>query len=427
MHGLTKLIREDCVPSLGVTEPGAIALATATARQYAPGTVKKISVSMTSGLYKNAFTCGIPNTAETGILYSAALGVLAGNPQKGLLALEGITPADVAAAREWISQGKVTACLSEVTSNLHLVAEVETDCHKAQVVIAHSHANIVSIVADGTTIFENMEQIKTQSVSEEDITQYTLADFVAYCDTVDVEEIAWIKDSYEMNLILAQAGFDCDRAPITKALIAQNGGKVFSQNPQATARVLTGAAIEARVIGLDFPAMSITGSGSHGIICTMPLYAYYKREKIDSQLLYRATALSYLITMYIKAYSGKLSAYCGCGIAAGTGMAGALAYLQGGNLEQISGVISNMASGITGMICDGGNTGCVLKALTALDAAIQAVQLGLDGVFIGAQHGINGSTPEETMQNMGKIADPGMRETERTIVEILERKKPLPW
>ena len=38
------------------------------------------------------------------------------------------------------------------------------------------------------------------------------------------------------------------------------------------------------------------------------------------------------------------------------------------------------------------------------------------------EHGINGRTPEETMRNIGKIASPGMTETERTIVEIQTAK-----
>ena len=65
--------------------------------------------------------------------------------------------------------------------------------------------------------------------------------------------------------------------------------------------------------------MSITGSGAHGIIATMPLYAAYKVQGYAKEQLLRATALSYLVCMYIKEYSGKLSAFCGCAIAAGTG------------------------------------------------------------------------------------------------------------
>lgn len=423
MEQLTSWILQDRAPSLGVTEPGAIALATSTARQYVSGPVTYVAVSMTSGLYKNAFTCGIPNTEKTGSLYSAALGVIAGDPVKGLLALEGITERDVAAAEKMIQKGMVEVNLTEVTSALRIEAVVSTAHDTAQVVIAGSHTNIVRIQVNGEILLDKGES-DALAASELDkaIVQYTLADFVHYCDTVPFSEIACLKEAYAMNLALAQAGLESKRAVISKEMVALNGGRVFSQDALGTAHVLTAAAIEARVIGLDAPAMSITGSGAHGIICTMPLYAAFKCGKLSAERLCRATALSYLVTMYIKAYSGRLSAYCGCGIAAGTGMAAALTYLLGGGVEEIGCTISNMACGITGMICDGGNTGCVLKAMTALDASYKAARLGLRRVTIGTEHGINGKTPEETMKNMGRIADPGMRETERTIVEILEAK-----
>lgn len=48
----------------------------------------------------------------------------------------------------------------------------------------------------------------------------------------------------------------------------------------------------------------------------MPLYAAYKVQGYTKEQLLRATALSYLVCMYIKEYSGKLSAFCGCAIAA---------------------------------------------------------------------------------------------------------------
>ena len=67
--------------------------------------------------------------------------------------------------------------------------------------------------------------------------------------------------------------------------------------------------------------MSITGSGAHGIITTLPLLAECKVKVLSDEKLIRATMLSYLICTYIKEYSGRLSAFCGCGIAGGTGVA----------------------------------------------------------------------------------------------------------
>ena len=168
--------------------------------------------------------------------------------------------------------------------------------------------------------------------------------------------------------------------------------------------------------------MSITGSGAHGIIATMPLYAAYKVSGYTEEQLLRATALSYLICMYIKEYSGKLSAFCGCAIAAGTGMACGLAMMRGEGPEVMTHVINNMASSITGMICDGGNQGCTMKGVVAVDAAWQSVGMAQQGVYIYDVHGINGHTPEDTMRNMGLIASPGMVGTEKTIVDILQTK-----
>lgn len=168
--------------------------------------------------------------------------------------------------------------------------------------------------------------------------------------------------------------------------------------------------------------MSITGSGAHGIIATLPLYGVYKIRGLSEEKLLRATALSYLVCMYIKEYSGRLSAFCGCAIAAGTGMACGLTLLRDGTVEQMTHVINNMASSITGMICDGGNQGCTMKGIVAVDAAFRSVDLAMDDTYIFNVHGINGRTPELTMKHMGLIASPGMVGTEKTIVEIFEGK-----
>ena len=202
-----------------------------------------------------------------------------------------------------------------------------------------------------------------------------------------------------------------------------NGNEVFSGDVVRTAALICNGAIEARVIGLDKPAMSITGSGSHGIIATLPLYAWYKVKQCTLEQLLRATALSFLVCMYIKEYSGKLSAFCGCAIAAGTGSACGLVYLMGGGFDAMGKAINNMSSSITGMICDGGNQGCVMKGLTAVELAFASAELAMQDAYIDDVHGINGATPEETMKNMGTIASPGMVGTEKTIVDILQEKQ----
>ena len=423
MHALTELIKSDMKPALGVTEPGAIAFAVSTAKAHIKGTVKRVGLRLNSGMYKNAFTCGIPGTSEVGNYYAAALGAVAADPKKGLECLEGIGKAEEEAAGEMIKAGMISVSMSSITSRIFIEATVTGETSEAVVTIQDAHTNITKITENGTVVFE--KEAKAAQESKEAtplIHQYTLAQMVEYVNTVSAQELDFIKEAYKVNYELLQEGLKSPKTTYGPYLLKKNGGVLVSEDERKTTSLFCNGAIEARVIGLSKPAMSITGSGAHGIIATMPLYAVYKINNYTDEQLLRATALSYLVCMYIKEYSGKLSAFCGCAIAAGTGMACALAWLKGAGAETMEKVINNMASSITGMICDGGNQGCTMKGIVAVDAAFDSVELAMDDVYIYNAHGINGATPEETMHNMGLIASPGMTGTEKTIVDILDGK-----
>ncbi|MBQ0018718.1 MAG: serine dehydratase subunit alpha family protein [Clostridiales bacterium] len=428
MHTLSKLIYDDMKPAFGVTEPGAIAFAVATAKEKVTGDITSVEVAMNSGMYKNAFTCGIPNSSRYGNLYAAALGAVSAKADLGLESLTYVTADDDKKAAEMVEAGIVKAYMDSVSSKIKIDATVKTDNDTCTVHIADSHTHIISIELNGETIYADKganENVLSEDISPiPEIHKYTLAEILNYIKNVSKDEISFIRDAFIMNLDLLDEGLQSDRAVIAHELLKQNNGMLVTDDPVKTAQLLCNGAIEARVLGLSKPAMSITGSGAHGIIATMPLYAYFKSviKSDDDELLLKATALSYLICMYIKEYSGKLSAFCGCGIAAGTGMACGLAYMQGADESQIYKVILNMSGSITGMICDGGNHGCAMKGVVATDAAFRSVSLAMADAYIEGIHGINGLTPEDTMRNMGLIASPGMVETEKTIVEIQESK-----
>lgn len=423
MHILTELIKNDMRPALGVTEPGAIAFAVATAKKYTNGNLEEVQVSLNSGMYKNAFTCGIPNSSHVGNVFSAALGYVAGNAEKGLEALADVTEEDNRAAEMLVEQGKIKVILDHIGSEIAIDAKVRTSQDECLVRVAGGHTDIYYIEKNGEVLFAQEKKMQ----GEDDVNiihNYSLKELLDYVTEIDEKEVTFIRDAFTMNMDLLEEGLQSARTTFGPFLKRENGGKLISDDERKTAQLLCNGAIEARVLGLNKPAMSITGSGAHGIIATLPLFAYQQihREKVSEENLLRATALSYLITMYIKEYSGKLSAFCGCGIAAGTGMACGLCYLKGGSLKEISATICNMSSGLTGMICDGGNQGCTMKGIVAVDAAFRAVEMAMAQVSIEKVHGINGNTPEETMKNMGLIASPGMVETERVIVEIMQNK-----
>ena len=420
MHPLIELIKKDMVPALGVTEPGCIAFAVAKAKSYLTSKPERVVLSLNSGLYKNAYTCGIPNSSHYGIKYAAAFGLIMADSQKGLQALEGITPDDDRKAEQLIQKGRIIVKLSCISSALYCQATVYSKYEECTVTIEQSHTNITSIRLNGQSIFHNVIQNRQDTTPL--IHQYSVKDIWEAVRSFSEEELSFIQKAFDMNMSLFKEGLQSQKTVILHQLYRMNGNTIFSKDVKRSASLLCNGAIEARVLGLEAPAMSITGSGAHGIIATLPLYAYSVLNHCTNEQLYQATALSYLICMYIKEYSGKLSAFCGCGIAAGTGMACGLVYLQQGNKEQIDHVIRNMASSITGMICDGGNHGCVMKGMAAVDIAFESAQLAIADISIEAVHGINEMSIEDTLKNMGEIADPGMRETEKVIVNILKKK-----
>lgn len=426
MEELTRLIREDMKPALGVTEPGAIAFAAARAKAETEGEVLRVDVALNSGMYKNAYTCGIPGSDAYGNLQAAALGVVAADPAKGLESLDGITDADNEAAAKMVQDGRVHVTLDHMGSEITIDATVCTKTDTCSVHIRGTHTHIQWIEKNGEIVFgEKKEQLEESEEAETPVIhRYTLRQILEYVKQVPTKEISFIREAFSMNIELLEEGIHSKKTTIGPMLLRANDGKIISEDARKTAQLMCNGAIEARVLGLSSPAMSITGSGAHGIIATMPLFAYYEvnYEVIDDDILLRATALSYLITMYIKEYSGRLSAFCGCGIAAGTGMACGLGYLRGASEAQQTMIIQNMASGLTGMICDGGNQGCAMKGMVAVDAAFRSVDMAMQNVCIDAIHGINGRTPEDTMRNMGRIASPGMVKTEEVIVDIMKNK-----
>ena len=422
MHILTKIIKEDMKPALGVTEPGAIAFAVAKAKSYIHRDIEEVKIRLNSGIYKNAYTCGIPNSNEVGNIFAAALGVVAGKAEKGLESLEDVTEEDNKEAQKLIDAGKIKVELNKISSDIFIEVEISTLEEKVIVKIEGTHTNIVEIVVNGKTIFTK-ELEKEEHKSEEVILhRYSVKEILDYINNVELSEIDFVMSAYDMNMLLFQEGLNSKRTTFVKQLWKMNGEKLFSENSLNTAQLLCNGAIEARVLGLNKPAMSITGSGAHGIITTLPVLAECRVKGLSDEKLIRATMLSYLICTYIKEYSGRLSAFCGCGIAGGTGVACAIGYLRGAGVKEITNIINNMAAGITGMICDGGNQGCTMKGIVAVDAAFRAVEMAMNDTYIFNVHGINGVTPEKTMMNMGKIASPGMIETEKVIVDIFKDK-----
>ncbi len=422
---LAELIKADMKPALGVTEPAAIALACAKARALTSEEPLFVEVQTNSGIYKNAFTCGIPNTDKVGNDFAAALGAWFGDPNKELMVLDGITEQQVECCGRKIAEGKVKVSISSISPDIMIRALVTTEHDACEAIIKGTHTNVCYLRRNKTVLTdENRENEKSETIvgRKAGIEEFTLKDFYDFSCNASADDISFINQAFEMNGALSKAACESPRCTFTQQMLQWPAEPDKQTDVEKQAIFLAASAAEARVLGLNYPAMSITGSGNHGIISTMPLLAVAQAEHISLERLLQATALSYLVTMYIKHYSGVLSALCGCAVAAGTGMACGITFLKGGDYEAICRTLYNMTNSIVGMICQGGNHGCVMKVISAVKTGMAASEFGLAGVQIEACHGIAAETPEQTMRNIGAIAAPGMVETEKIIVGLMEQK-----
>ena len=187
--------------------------------------------------------------------------------------------------------------------------------------------------------------------------------------------------------------------------------------------MLTSAASDARMSGLNVPVMSSNGSGNNGLTAILPIAAYNEINPSNEVNLSKALAISHVITAYVKHYIGRLSPLCGCSIAAATGSACAITWLMGGSYAQIQGTVKNILANQSGVICDGAKPGCSLKLGTAAAAGVQSSILAMEGYYACKNNGIVTGTAEQSIKNLKILSDQGMTNVDRTIIDIMLNAK----
>lgn len=424
---LLALLKDEVVPASGCTEPGAVALAAAYAAAAlgeGPDAVLQVSVNVSPNIYKNGVAVGIPGTGETGLAIAAALGVIKAKPEEQLAVLAHVTPDELSAARKMLDRMLVDVQVEETAAKLYVCVKISTEKNWCEAVIQDKHTHLAGLCRNGVQLVQDEVAVAAHSNNRILMTErMKIADLVSAIEAFPSEELAFMLDGVAMNLAAAEAGLNEGLGMGVGVFLRETTGK--GREPEDVvnyAKMLTAAAADARMSGASVMIMSSAGSGNHGITAILPVYAVAKKLGASEGQLARAVALSHLTTIYIKSFTGGLSALCGCSIAAATGAGAAIAWLLGGNAGEIEGTIKNIIANLTGVICDGGKVGCALKLSTAASVAVESALLALRGVVVPDTNGIIGRTVEDTVKNLGVVSDLGMVATDKVILDIMLSK-----
>lgn len=422
-YQLLHLLRSEVIPAIGCTEPIAVALCVARAKELLGCEPEQIAVYLSKNVYKNALAVGIPNTGMTGLPIAIALGATVGKSEYMLEVLRDATPQAVAYAKDYMLRVPAQIHINyEAPSILYIHAEVTANGNTAQATIMDGHTNFVE---EGT---RNQE---SRQISEIDTIANTLSlrrvyDFAM---EVDPHDITFLKEGAEMNTAAAETSFADQYGHGLGRLLRANTltatpemEKLFGNTLFTKIISYTCGACDARMSGAMVQVMSNSGSGNQGISCSIPVYLYAKENNCDEVQTLRALALSNLTVIYIKQSLGRLSALCGCVVAA-TGSAAGITYLMGGNYEEITYAIKNMIANISGMICDGAKPGCALKVTSGVATAIFSAYLAMQHSFADSTEGIVEDDIDRTIRNLTRIGHDGMQVTDDLILDIMTHKQ----
>ena len=429
---LLHLLRSEVIPAIGCTEPIAVALCVARAKELLGCEPDAITVYLSKNVYKNALAVGIPNTGMTGLPIAIALGATVGKSEYMLEVLRDATPETVAYAKDYMLRVPAQIHINyEAPSILYIHAEVRKGDQTAQATIMDEHTHFVTEASPksspkGKDFNSEEKHPSLQGGAGVGLSLRRVYDFAM---EVDIHDLTFLKEGAEMNTAAAETSFADQYGHGLGRLLRANTltatpemEKLFGNTLFTKIISYTCGACDARMSGAMVQVMSNSGSGNQGISCSIPVYLYAKENNCSEEQTLRALALSNLTVIYIKQSLGRLSALCGCVVAA-TGSAAGITYLMGGNYEEITYAIKNMIANISGMICDGAKPGCALKVTSGVATAIFSAYLAMQHSYADSTEGIVEDDIDRTIRNLTRIGHDGMKVTDDLILDIMIHKQ----
>ena len=415
------LVKREVVPAIGCTEPMAVALAVAKAKETLGSLPKQIVVWLSANMLKNAMGVGIPGTGMIGLPIAIALGALVGKSEYSLEVLKDTTPEDVEHGKEYIAQNRIKILQKKDTAEK---LYIEVECHNGDdnvsVIITGAHTHFSLIAKNGEVLLDDSTSSSGDGAAEDPkLTMRMVYDFAM---TAPESEIHFILETAELNKRAAEMSLNNRFGHgLGRTIFMEPKCQFFGNGIYSKILSYTSAACDARMAGVKVPVMSNSGSGNQGIAATLPVWVFAKERLKTEEELARALMLSHLTVIYIKQSFGRLSPLCGCVVAA-TGSACGITWLMGGTYEQIVYAVKNMIANITGMICDGAKPSCSLKVATGVSTAVLSAMLAVEDEVVTPAEGIIDEDVEKCVHNMAAIGLQGMAATDNLVLDIMTNK-----
>lgn len=418
---ILKLIQQEVIPAIGCTEPISVALCTAKATEILGTIPEKITVYLSANILKNAMGVGIPGTGMIGLPIAIALGALIGKSEYQLEVLKECTHEAVKRGKKMIDQKSISISLKEnIQEKLYIEVCCQTSQNHSTAIIAGEHTHFIYISKNNDVLLD--KKLDENNNHEEQILELNLQKVYDFATTSPINEIRFILESARTNRYAAEQSFKYDFGhSLGKTLRGKFEHKIMGDSIFSHILSYTSAACDARMAGAMIPIMSNSGSGNQGIAATLPIVIYAEENGKTEEDLIRALILSHLTVIYIKQSLGRLSALCGCVVAA-TGSSCGITYLMGGKYPQITAAVKNMIANLTGMICDGAKPSCALKLTSGVSTAVLSAILAMEQKCVTSVEGIIENDVDQCIRNLTLIGSQGMNETDKIVLDIMTHK-----
>ena len=421
---LRALILQECQLVMGCTEPAMIALAAAHASRLASEPPDRILVTVSTGVYKNARFVGLPGLDHKGIDVAAAIGWAIGMPELGLQILNGLTDERRDSAERLLRDRRVVIEKTLEHEGLYVHVRANTRSHVVETSIEGCHDNVSFVSLDGVRVqitAHGGDRLPLCSLQS-----YSFVEILEAVSSMDLAGLRFLADGARANLTLARAALEgeCkDALPGLSSALQQ----VASRTPSsihADVHALAAAAVSARMAGTRRPVLTCAGSGNQGLLVSIPVCVFYDSQQRTSesendQPFLRALLLAHSVNLFLKAYTGVISALCGA-VTGGAGVAAAVCALSGGTQQQIANAVLAVLGSLYGMLCDGAKGSCAFKISSGALEGLIAGMLAVRGAAIGPGNGLLSVSVDETASRLGSLTRDVLNRADNLVLDMRE-------